>query len=64
MDVVVDLAAPTVDVTADTGPDVIVVDIGSQGPMGPPGTPIVAVPYAAWPPSSPQTGTLYLRLAP
>ena len=30
----------------------------------PAGTTVVAVPYASWPPSSPQPNTLYLRLAP
>ena len=49
----------------DTAP--VVIDVGSldiQGPPGPPGTDIIAVPYAAWPPADPQPDTLYLRLAP
>lgn len=40
---------------------------GAQGPPGEDGingTPIVTVPYADWPPASPEPDTLYLRLAP
>ena len=41
---------------------------GKQGKPGPPGpeggTPVVAVPYNAWPPANPVPDTLYLRLAP
>ena len=38
---------------------------GEPGPKGPEGgTPVVAVPYANWPPVNPQPDTLYLRIAP
>ena len=49
-------------------PDGIVIKVGTTGPEGPPGpqggTPVVAVPFAQWPPVNPQPNTLYLRLAP
>lgn len=52
-------------------PDVIDIEVGTTGKPGKPGppgpeggTPVVAVPYASWPPANPVPGTLYLRLAP
>jgi len=37
---------------------------GAQGPPGEDGADIVAVPYDDWPPASPASNTLYLRLMP
>lgn len=70
IDVIVGPSGPVaVTVGGTTTP--IGVTAGTTGPPGPPGppgpeggTPVVAVPYASWPPTNPVPGTLYLRLAP
>jgi hypothetical protein len=69
VDVTVSKGAPIAVTVGGTTP--IVIDVGTTGKQGKPGpkgpeggTPVVAVPYADWPPVNPQPDTLYLRLAP